>query len=106
MDMKKWKAGFLGALALLVVSNLFWVYVFIDQAVSYSYLQESMADKENSISVMGELLVEAGKDYGQKDVLHLLRLKYPDDFIVEEGDKIIMGNVFFLFKNDKLAAVQ
>ena len=104
--MKKWKIGFLGALAVLIVINLFWVYVFIDQAVSYSYLQDSMAVKENSISVMGQLLVEAGKEYDQKDVLHLLRVKYPDAFIVEEEDQIIMDEVIFLFKNNKLVAVQ
>jgi hypothetical protein len=50
--------------------------------------------------------VKGGQEYGQKDFLHLLRLTYPKEFIVEEGNKIIMGSNTFVFENDKLAYVR
>ncbi len=47
--MKVWKISFWIAVTLLVVSNLFWIYQVIDNAVGHKYYQVNYKEyKENS----------------------------------------------------------
>ena len=104
--MKKWKVSFFVCLVLLILSNLFFVYNIIDLGISYTYLEESFSGELEANKVLGNLIVQGGNDYSQKDILHLLRQAYPDEFIVEEDNKIIMGPNTFEFKNDRLVNVR
>ncbi len=89
----------------LVGSNLFWLYSAIDAGITYTYQQVSLDDLSDSHQFLGELVVKGGKEYSQKDILHLVRQSYPNAFIVEEGNKILVNKVTFTFKNGKLSKV-
>ncbi|MFT2089958.1 Imm58 family immunity protein [Paraglaciecola sp. 2405UD69-4] len=106
MFKNKWKLSFFVAVTLLILSNLFWFYAVVDQAVSYSYLSTSNDDANNSIKSLGELIVKGADKYTQKDILHLLRQVNPDEFIVEKGNVIITEHSKFTFENGKLARVE
>ena len=103
--MKKWKVSFFVTLTLLIFSNLFWLYSAIDTGVTYTYQQVSLDDLRDAHSFLGKLVVKGGKEYSQKDILHLIRQSYPDAFIVEEGNKIVVNNVTFTFEDGKLSNV-
>lgn len=104
--MNKWKWAFFICLAVLLLSGLFFVYSAIDQSVSYTYLEVSYDDQVAANKVLGNLIVQGGKEYSQKDFLHLLRQAYPQEFIVEEGNMIIMGHNQFKFENDRLISAK
>ena len=101
--MNKWKAAFFATLALLLTSITLLGYATLDTGISYTYLEVSYNEQVQANQVLGNLIVKGGQEYSQKDFLHLLRLNYPKEFIVEEGNKIIMGSNTFAFENDKLA---
>lgn len=103
--MIKWKISFFITLTLLIFSNLFWLYSAIDAGVTYTYQQVSLDDLSDAHSFLGELVVKGGKEYSQKDILHLVRQSYPNAFIVEEGNEIIVNNVTFTFEGGKLSEV-
>jgi len=103
--MNKWKVSFFATLTLLVGSNLFWLYTAIDAGVTYTYQQVSLDDLSDAHSFLGELVVKGGKEYSQKDILHLVRQSYPNAFIVEEDNKIMVNKVTFTFEGGKLSKV-
>lgn len=103
--MKKWKTLFFSSLVLLVVSNLFWFYEALDTGVSQTYQQDSYEKQERVIGILGDLIIEDAQDYSKKDVLFLLRQKYPDGFIVDEENKVIYEGIGFEFVNDSLVSI-
>lgn len=104
--MNKWKAAFLIAVPILFVSNVFFIFTMIDTAISYTYLQDSFKHQSQSESALGKLIVEGSKNYSQKDFLHLLRQAEPDEFIVEEDNKIFYSGNTFVFEGDRLVRIQ
>ena len=102
----KWKWAFFICLSLLILSGLFFVYGVIDQGYSYTYLKVSYDDQVETNKVLRNLIVKGGKNYTQKDILHTLRQAYPDKFVVEDGNKIIMGSNHFEFKDGKLVSAR
>jgi hypothetical protein len=103
--MKKWKPLFYACLSLLIISNLFWVFRTIDLGTSNTYQGVTIVNQERVVEILGELIVDGAKGYSKKDVLFLLRQKYPDGFIVEEENKVIYEGIHFEFANDSLASV-
>jgi hypothetical protein len=102
----KWKWAFFICLSLLILSGLFFIYGVIDQGYSYTYLKVSYDNQVKANKILGSLIVKGGKNYTQKDILHILRQAYPDEFIVEDGNKIIMGPNQFEFKEGKLVTAR
>ena len=98
--MNKWKVAFFACLGLLVSSTLYLGTLVIDSGISYTYQQVSLDDQVKANETLGKLIVAGAKEYTQKDLLHLLRQSDPEAFIVEEENKIIMGNVYFIFENN------
>ncbi|MCI5115952.1 MAG: hypothetical protein D3921_06785 [Candidatus Electrothrix sp. AW1] len=104
--MNKWKSAFWVCFVLLIFTNLFWGYSVINQAVSYSYLEVSFYEQKRANKVLGNLIVLGGKQFSQKDFLHLLRQAYPDEFIVEKDNRITMFPNTFEFENNRLSEVK
>jgi hypothetical protein len=102
----KWKISTFLFSGLWLLTLAVSSYSVIDQGVSYTYLEQSYSDLKYSNQFLGNVIVDAAKDYSQADILHLLRQSNPDAFIVEEGGKIILENTTFHFENDTLARVQ
>ena len=103
--MNKWKVAFFFSFFLFLTSSILLVFLALDNGTSYTYLQISLDDQVNSNKVLGNLIVQGGQEYTQKDLLHLLRLEYPKEFIVEDGNIIKMNSNSFEFHKDKLVKV-
>ena len=104
--MNKWKLAFFLSLPLLILSVLFSLYLLVDNGTAYTYLEVSYNDQVQANEVLGNLIIQGGQQYNQKDLLHLLRQQYPDAFIVEESSSIKMGSNIFEFENGKLSKVR
>lgn len=103
--MNRWKTAFWLAAAVLVVSNLFWLYIALDAGISQTYLEASYDEQQKASADLGSLVVKGATKYSRKDVLHMLRRAKPSAFIVEEGDKIIFEGIVFRFESDRLVEV-
>jgi len=104
--MNRWKIAFFSVLGLLVLSNAFWGYVFVDSAASYTYLESSYDDQRRAVAELGELIVKGTRNYTKADVLHLLRQAKSDAFIVDEADSLDFEGITFRFAADRLIEVR
>ena len=104
--MNRWKLVFLITVPLLLVCNVFLIYTLIDTTVSYSYLKDSFKHHSQSESALGKLVIEGSKEYSQKDILHLLRQAAPEEFIVEEENRIFYSGNTLVFEGDRLVKIQ
>ena len=104
--MNKWKVSFFICFAAFLAAAALLLYKTIDSGISYTYLEQSYNEQQQANKVLGNLVVKGGQQYAQKDFLHLLRLEYPDELIVEDGNKIKIGWNTFVFENNKLEAAQ
>ncbi|WAR45629.1 Imm58 family immunity protein [Methylomonas rapida] len=104
--MNKWKASFFVILALLIATNVFWLYTTIDAGVTYTYQQVTLDEKSKAVGMLGALVVKGGQQYTKKDILHILRQLNKDAFIVEEANLIDVEGVQFIFVNGKLVEVK
>ncbi|HFD13723.1 MAG TPA: hypothetical protein ENJ34_00305 [Epsilonproteobacteria bacterium] len=104
--MNKWKATFFTVLIALLVTNIFWIIIVVDQGISYSYLKVSYDDEIKDRRVFKKFLLEDLHQYTDKNILSILRKENPKAFIVKEGNKIYIENIIFEFKNEKLISVK
>jgi len=104
--MNIWKTSFFITLLILIVTNLFWLYVVIDNGVTYTYQQTSLNEKDKAIDMLGSLIVKGGQRYTKKEILHLLRQANQDAFIVDEKNTIDVDGVQFIFNHGKLSNIQ
>ena len=104
--MNKWKLAFFIVVPILFVGNIIFAYAMFDTAVSLSYLSDSYNYQNKSKEQLSNLIVLGSKDYSQADILHLLRQSNPIAFIVEDGDKVSMGETVFIFENNRLTSVK
>jgi len=104
--MNKWKWAFWICFALLVTSSSVLLLGIVDQAITITYMEQGLDDERKANEVLGNLIVQGGKDYTQADFLHLLRQAYPDDFIVQKGSAISMGHNEFTFSQGRLSGAR
>ena len=104
--MNKWKVAFFVSFAISISVVAVLLYGMLDQGISFTYLEVSYDDQVKANKVLGNLIVEGGQEYSQKDLLHLLRQEYPDAFIVESDNKVSMGPNSFVFENGRLSSVR
>ena len=102
MGVKKWKSAFFVCLTFLIVSNVYLFYQLLDSGMTNTYTSDTLEKQDETIRLLGDIIVEEGKGYSQKDVLFLLRQKYQDGFIVEDSNRISYEGIEFIFQNDSL----
>ena len=104
--MNKWKWAFWICFVLLIASSSVLLLGIVDQAITITYMEQGFEDQRKANEVLGNLIVRGGKDYTQADFLHLLRQAYPDEFIVQEGSVISMGQNEFTFSQGRLSGAK
>ena len=104
--MKVWKILFFVGLSLLVISNLFWIYIAIDAGISQTYQKETLEEKQKAVIVLGDLIVKYGQNYSKKDILHILRQYRSEALIVDSGEYIDFDGIKFYFADEKLIKIE
>lgn len=105
--MRNWKIGFIVTLILFLLSNLSWFYSSLDQAATMKYIDMTIEEQKNAIEILSNLVIKGVNklNYNQKDILHLLRQVYPDEFIVEKESTIFIHPLNFYFRENRLFKV-
>ena len=104
--MNKWKASFFVALISLVITNIFWIIIIVNQGISYSYLKDSYDYETKGNHILQKLILEDVTAYTQKDILSILKKQNPNAFIKIDDNKIYIENMIFEFKDEKLISVK
>ena len=104
--MNRWKTSFILCFTLLILTIFLAGYLLLDGGISSSYRQVSLDDQIEANKVLGKLVVNGSPEYSQKDFLYLLRMSFPAELIVEEGNIMSLGSNKFKFENDRLVSAQ
>ena len=91
-------------LALLVASNLFWLYNSIDQGISHTYLEASFNSANQALSDLFVLSNPLFRGKSTAEIRELARGKIDDDLVFDKpsgGDNgedllVVGGLVFYL----------
>jgi hypothetical protein len=102
----RWKPAFLVSFAILLFSNAFWVYGYVDRSVTISYMREGMRSAEEDLISLKNLLPTVMQSQSKADILALLRRTNPKAFIVDTDSTISIGQLVFHFdRNSALRAI-
>jgi hypothetical protein len=99
-----WKRGFFVLLAVLIASNLAWLYAALDFGVTASYAAVSHQEDRADLAVLRRMLPEA-RGMRRSDVLALLRRTNPGALIVDDSAGVSIGGLRFQFTADRLTYV-
>jgi predicted metal-dependent TIM-barrel fold hydrolase len=102
--MMSWKHAFFAAVALVIASNLAWLYVMVDHGVTDTYTEVSRQEMAADLSMMKRLLPDAAR-LTRQDIVALLRETDPDALIVDDSAGVSVGGLRFEFERGRLARV-
>lgn len=93
------------ALGIIVVTNLLWLYIFIDQSVTYDYTQQETKHLKEDINLMRTLIIDFDGSNDKEKIIAMLKKKHSDLFKIEEDGTVFVENIGLRFKNNKLAEI-
>ncbi len=99
----KWKIAFFTCLTLLIILSVCSAYMVINQAVSYTYLSDSLSRANQDQKLLIDLIP---KNMSKKDLVFLLRQARPDELIVEEDNLVHINSLTFVYsENDTIESI-
>ncbi len=96
--MKRSTIAILGLSVLLVASNVFWVYAFIDASVTYTYLQNSFENARGTALQALALLPEVARSSATREsAIEAARRVQPDSEPFEKEGFVWVGDIGLRF---------
>ena len=92
-------------LAIIISTNLFWLYIFVDQSVSYDHLQREITYLREDRDLMRNLMMDFNGSISMVEVRTILKNNYSNQIIKEENGSLFVDDIGFKFKNNKLTGI-
>lgn len=92
-------------LAVTIVTNFIWLYIFIDQSVSYDHLQQETAYLKEDLNLMRNLMVDLNGSIEMGKIRAILKNKYSNRIIKEEDGYLFVDDIGLRFENNKLTRI-
>ena len=99
------KMIFFISLAIIVITNFLWLYVFINRSVTYDHLQQETKHLKEDINLMRALMIDFNGITDKERILEILKNKHSNRIIKEEDGALFVDNVGFRFEDNKLAEI-
>lgn len=99
------KKTFFIALIILIVTNLGWLFVFINQSVTYDYTLEENKHLIKDIKLMRELMADFSKHESKEEIMKVIKDKYSGHIIKEEEGILFIDRIGLKFEGTKLAKI-
>ncbi|MEM7246648.1 MAG: hypothetical protein AAF533_14960 [Acidobacteriota bacterium] len=103
---RAWRWIAAGALTLLLVSNLCWAYVTIDQAVTIGYMTRGHEDSEHALKASCRLVIELMEGRTRRDLVVLARRVAPEDLVVDDEEGVSVAGLTFELADDRIIGVR
>lgn len=99
------KVMFFIALGIIVITNLLWLYIFIDQSVTYDYTLQTTKGLRKDINLMRTLVIDFDGTNDKERIIEILKKKHSDLLKIEEDGTLFVENIGLRFENNKLAEI-
>ena len=100
-----WKTATLVLGALLVVTNAWWLYVFVDRAVTQSYRDQVLYEQNNRVLALSALADELVKGMGRDEAMALLQKTQPGETPYEKDGALNTTWVSLLLEDGNVARI-
>ena len=101
----RFKIPFFVALFILIGVLAVSSYAFINQSISYDYCHQELIYQGETLKLTQKMLLDFGKANNRQRIYEMLKAKYSDHIIKEEGDILFIDDVGFKFKTNTLIDV-
>lgn len=101
--MKPWILWLL--IALLVITNAFWIYQMVDHATLADDQASEIARQQQTSKLLASLVLTLPRDRGLEDTRRILEREYPSTLIKVEGSDLELDRVTIEFRNDSVRRV-
>ncbi len=85
---------------LLLLTNFFWLYLYIDQLSIYKYTDIFQYEKEETVKQLVLIFPHISRGDNKQHVMKTLRTLFPDDEPFEKNGKLYSGYLEFIFDNE------
>ena len=99
------KSAFFIVLILLLVTNLGWFYIFVNQSVSYDYTREECKHRINEAKLIRKLMLDFSQDKNEKEIMKIIKLKYSNHILKEENGVFFIDSIGLKFDEGKLTKI-
>lgn len=99
------KMMFFISLAIIIVTNFFWLYSFINRSVTYDHLQQETTHLKENINLMKGLMVDFSRSIDKEKIVTVLTKEYSNQIIKEEDEVLFVDNIGLKFENNKLTSI-
>ncbi len=99
------KKAFIITLAILLGTNLVWVYLSVNQAITYDYTMQEYKYRIKEAKLMKRLMTAFCKDEDREKIVKIIKEKYSDHILKEDKGVFFVDSIGFKFSGDKLSEI-
>lgn len=99
------KQAFFVALIFLLLTNLGWLYIFINQSVTYDHTRQEYKYRINEAKLMKRLMTDFCKDESREKIMKIVKEKYSDHILKEDKGVFFVDSIGLKFSGDKLSEI-
>ncbi len=99
------KKAFIITLAILLATNLVWVYLSVNQAITYDYTMQGYKYLKEDIKLMRELMADFSEHESKEEMMKIIKDKYSGHIIKEEEGILFIDRIGLKFEGNKLARI-
>jgi len=99
------KMMFFISLAIIVVTNFIWLYIFINRSVTYDHSQQEITHLKEDLNLMRSLIIDFNGYNDKETVVATLKNKYSNRIIKEEDGALFVDDIGLRFENNRLSGI-
>ena len=93
------------AVVIVIITNVFWAYIYFDRALTNDYMQQEMNHLKEDINLMRNLIIDLSCLNDKNKIISLLKSKYSKCIIKEEDGALFVDRIGLKFINNKLSSI-
>lgn len=102
-----WRGSFLLVLVVLVLSNVFWAYTMLGEAVRVTHMGDQLNLERQSVNTLKEIALQLAEGWDREKFTSLVsNLPFDEDRVYEKGQAIVVNGVSFVFDDRKLRDIK
>ena len=99
------KRAFIITLILLLATNLVWVYIVVDQGITYHYTREDFKYRIKEAKLMKSLMMDFCKGENREKIMKIVNEKYSDHILKEDNGVFFVDSIGLKFSGGKLSEI-
>lgn len=101
-----YKLGFFVLLAIVVLTNLFWLVQLLDRSIAADHAQQEHRYQSKDLDLLRQLTIDLAACSDKAAFSKLLKSKYANRIVKEEDGLLFVDGVGFGFEGERLSQIR